>query len=161
MLSGDGKKSLGALVGLHSPQTVFIGFGVSAVVLLVLFLSSVFFESPPAPKSNDPGYRSVHYLLGSIYSGTSSCEILENDIGSLIAPGLIECSGSGYSLVVRNAKNGCVLRLRKKFDLELVSEEGDKKVFVDTGNLYVFEVKGLMILDFYEAKGAESLVVGD
>jgi hypothetical protein len=73
----------------------------------------------------------------------------------------MECSGSGYSLVVRNARNGCVLDIREKFEIELVSEEGDKKVFVDTKNLFVFEVDGLMILDFYKAPASENLDIGE
>lgn len=160
-MSGNRRNGLRSLVGLFSPQAIFVLSGISAAIFVVAILSWVFFESPPSPKSNDPGYRSVHYLLGSIYSGSSTCKILKNRIGALFAPDLMECSGSGYSLVVRNAKNGCVLDIREKFDIELVSEEGDKKVFVDTKNLYFFEVDGLMILDFYKAPGSESLGNGE
>jgi hypothetical protein len=160
-LSGSRRNGLDSLVGLFSPQTVFVFCGISAAIFVVAILSWVFFESPPSPKSDDPGYRSVHYLLGSIYSGSSTCKILKNRIGTLIAPGLMECSGWGYSLVVRNAKNGCVLDIREKFDIELVSEEGDKKVFLDTKNLYYFEVDGLLILDFYKAPGSESPGIGE
>jgi hypothetical protein len=148
-------------VGLFSPKAVFVFSGISGALFLVAVLFWVIVESSPSPKSNDPGYRSVHYLLGSIYSGSSTCRILRNDVGSIIAPGLMECSGEGYSLVVRNARNGCVLDIREKFDLQLVTEEGQKKVFVDTKNRYFFEVDGLMILDFYKAPAAENPYIGE
>jgi len=146
---------VGCLRTLFHPKTAFLASAVTVPLFIIAVAIHIVFLSGPSPKSDDPGYRTVHYLLGSIYSGSSTCGILKNDIGSLIAPDLIECSGWGYSLEVRNIKNGCVLSLQEAFEIELVHQSGDEKTFLDTRNSYVFEVKGNMVVDFYEAQSTD------
>lgn len=148
-MSGDWGKAVQHVRSLFHPRTLLLS-GVITVPLFFLAVAVwIAFFSLPAPTSDDPGYLAVEYLLSSVYSGSSNCKKIENEIGQTIAQSLIECSGWGYSMRIRNIKNGYELYLPRLYKIEFVSESQQRQEFMDSENHIAFEVVDGVIQDFY------------
>jgi hypothetical protein len=116
--------------------------------LIILFIWLTFF-SIPSPEFDEPGYLAVEYLLSSLYSGTSNCTKIENEIGKTIAPNLIECSGWGYSMKITNVKSGYVIDLERRYAIKKMDSEGKNfQLFVDVENGIEFRTVDGVIRDF-------------
>ncbi|MCD4748435.1 MAG: hypothetical protein K8R59_03585, partial [Thermoanaerobaculales bacterium] len=83
------------------------------------------------------------------------CYDIQREVGFSFAEDLLECSGEGSRILVRNKKNGTELVLPRRFELRYVADSANGDLVVDVANRYIFKVNGRLIIDFFQASPEE------